>query len=122
MPTTLPRKLSPRPRKLDARPRKRREVTSGGGGPINIAAVSVMGAGLTLTFDQPVLLRGTPGITTDIAGAVAISAIRQAPNRIMIIYSASLAGARVLNLTYRDPAIRNGSGGYLTSNRFVFDV
>ena len=115
MPATLPRPA----REIERVPAAARRLP--GATPICITDVSVMGAGLTLTFDQPVLLRGTPGITTDIAGAVPVSAIRQAPNRIMIIYSSSLAGARLLNLTYRDPAIRNGSGGYLTSNRFVFD-
>jgi hypothetical protein len=116
MPATLTHPRNPRPRKLNSRP-KRYDVTSGGGGPIYITSASVMGAGLTLNFDQPVMLCGTPGITTNVAGAVATTAHQQAANRIVIIFSSVLAGATTVNLPWRDPAIRNTSGGYVTANR-----
>jgi hypothetical protein len=111
MPVTL--KTLPRrhPRKLEKRPP--REAT-----PIYITAASVMGAGLTLTFDQAVLLCGTPGITTNVAGAVPVLAHQQSSTTVIIIFSSVLTGASSVNLPFRDPAIRNSSGGYVTSSRF----
>ena len=73
---------------------------------------------LTLTFDQPVSLDGTPQFTTDVAGATPVSAAKTAPNVVEITYSAAIAAATSINLSFRDPAIRNSSGGFVTSNTF----
>jgi len=111
MPATL--KQPPKRQPHTCIPRK----PTSGGTPIYITAASVMGAGLTLTFDQPVQLCGTPGITTNVAGAVPTTAHQQAANRVVIIFSSVLAGATTINLPWRDPAIRNICGGYVTADR-----
>jgi len=112
MPTTLRQPL---------KRRRLREKASGasGGTPIYITSASVMGAGLPLTFDQPIWLRGVPKFTTNVAGAVPVAAHQQSSTRVVIIFSSVLAGATTLNLPWRDPAIRNVSGGYVTSNRLA---
>ena len=38
--------------------------------PIQVTAASALGSVLTLTFDQPVSLGGTPAYTTDVAGVM----------------------------------------------------
>jgi len=108
MPTTLKQPL-----------KRRRLREKASAAPIYITATSVMGAGLTLTFDQPVLLRGTPAIATNVAGAVPVVAHQASPTRIVIIFSSVLTGATTLDLPWRDPAIRSASGGYVTSNRLA---
>ena len=87
--------------------------------PIYITGAVAVGNVLTLTFDQPVILSGTPGFTTDMVGATPVSATRPAINQVAITYSAGVAGLNVVNLTFRDPAIRNASGGYVTCNTYI---
>lgn len=70
---------------------------------------------LTITFNQPVSLAGTPAFTTDVAGATPVSAVQSGPDEIAITFSASIAAATALNVGYRDPAVRNSSGGFVTS-------
>src|SRR5687768_9388877 len=81
-----------------------------------VAAASV----LTLTFDATVSLkRGiVPQFTTDVAGATPVSAQQTGPNVVAITFSAAIAAATEINIPYRDPAIRNASGGYVTSDTF----
>lgn len=86
--------------------------------PINITAAAAAGSVLTLTFDQPVSLNGTPGFTTDVAGADPISAAQTAPNVVEITFDAAIAAATAINIPFRDPAIRNSSGGFVVSNTF----
>src|SRR5688572_4649433 len=86
--------------------------------PIYISSAVAAGSVLTLTFDQPVMLSGTPQFTTDVAGATAQSAVKTAANVVAITFSASIAAATVINLPFREPAIRNASGGFVTSSTF----
>ena len=86
--------------------------------PILITAATAVGSVLTLTFDQPVILSGTPAFTTDMPGA-AISAARPALDQVAITFDAAVAGFNVVNLAFRDPAIRNASGGYVTCNKYI---
>jgi hypothetical protein len=86
--------------------------------PILITAASAVGSVLTLTFDQPVSLSGVPQFTTDMP-ATPVSATRPALNQVAITYSAGVAGLNIINLVFRDPAIRNASGGYVTCNTYV---
>jgi hypothetical protein len=86
--------------------------------PIVMTDVDATSTVLTLTFDQSVTLQGTPGITTDVAGATPVSAVRTAPNVVEITFSADISAATSLNIPNRDPAIRNSSGGYVVSNVF----
>src|SRR4030095_3376873 len=68
---------------------------------------------LTLTFDQPVKLKGTPNYTTDLPGVTAVSATSPAIDTVAITFSATLATATVVNIPYVDPAIRSTNGGYV---------
>jgi hypothetical protein len=86
--------------------------------PILITAASAVGSVLTLTFDQPVILSGVPQFTTDMP-ATPVSATRPATNQVAITYSAGVAGLNLINLAFRDPAIRNASGGYVTCNTYI---
>jgi hypothetical protein len=52
-------------------------------------------------------------------GATPVSATRPAINQVAITFSAGVAGLNVVNLTFRDPAIRNASGGYVTCNTYI---
>lgn len=119
MPNNIPGVLGSRRRGN----RARRDPRGGGNRPqpatpILITSASPVGSVLTLTFDQPVSLNGTPAFTTDVVGATALSATQQSPTVVAITYSAAIAAATEINLGFRDPAIRNSSGGYVTSTTF----
>lgn len=86
--------------------------------PIYIVSANPTGSTLTLTFDQPVSLNGTPAFTTDVVGPTALSASQQSPTVVAITFSAAIAAATQVNIAFRDPAIRNSSGGYVTSSVF----
>lgn len=86
--------------------------------PIIISDVDASASVLTLTFDQSVALKGTPQITTNIAGAEPVSAQKTAPNIVAITYSEAIASAVTLTIPHRDPAIRSASGGFVISTTF----
>ena len=79
-----------------------------------VAATTVV----TVTFDQPITLSGVPQYTTDVAGANPISAVRTSPTQIAITFSASVAAATELNIPYEEPAVRNSSGGFVSTSTF----
>jgi hypothetical protein len=85
---------------------------------ITITAASAALAVLTVTFDQPVSLNGTPAYTTDVVGATALSATKTSPTQIAITFSASVAAATELNIPYEEPAVRNSSGGFVSTSTF----
>lgn len=108
--TTLP---------TNSRRRKRRKITPPPtGAPIYIIDAAPALNTLALAFDQPVTLNGLPGITTSVAGAVPVSAEQTEPQTIEITFSASVAAATGVSIPFQDPAIRNGSGGYVTGRVF----
>ena len=74
---------------------------------------------ITVTFDQPVILNGTPNFTTDLAGQSVTAATQTAANAVQITYSGMTSAATKLNLPYCDPAIRNASGGYVTAKQYA---
>ncbi|MCC6682205.1 MAG: hypothetical protein IT445_14990 [Phycisphaeraceae bacterium] len=84
--------------------------------PIYITGATLITDELDLTFDQVVSLHGLPGVTTDVAGAVVTDAQQLTPNQIKLFFSAEVSSATKLNIPFRDPAIRNPSGGYVTHN------
>jgi hypothetical protein len=86
--------------------------------PILITSAAKNGTDLVLIFDQVVVLSGTPGITTNLAGVTPVSAAKSSPNVVTITYSAAITTATSINLPFRDPAIRNASGGFVTSSVF----
>jgi len=84
--------------------------------PINVVTATAAATMLTVTFDQSVILNGTPAFRLDVAAADPVGALQQGPNKVVITYSAPIDSATKLTLGYNDPAIRNASGGYVQSN------
>ena len=87
--------------------------------PILIVGSAIAGNVLTLTFDQPVSLSGIPRFIPDMPGLLPVSAARTGPTTVAITYSGALASIVSLNIGFRDPAIRNASGGYVTSDTVI---
>lgn len=90
---------------------------------IRITAASASAAVLSVTFDQPVILRGTPAWTTDLAGPPAPtpiegSAVMTSLNTMQLTFSATIATATVINIPVIDPAIRSVTGGFVADTTF----
>src|SRR5687768_15996288 len=86
--------------------------------PIKMTAASVLGAVLTGTFDQAVSLNGVPKYTTDVVGATAIGAAMVGLNTVAITFGATIAAATEVRIPYEEPAIRNASGGFVSTSTF----
>jgi hypothetical protein len=86
--------------------------------PIKVASADAATTVVTVTFDQVVFLKGVPQYTTDVAGADPISAVMTGPTTIAITYSATVAAATALNIPYEEPAVRNSSGGFVSTSTF----
>jgi hypothetical protein len=86
--------------------------------PIKVTAASKTGSVLTVTFDQVVALAGVPAYTTSVAGVTAASAEQTGPTTIEVTFSASIAAATALNIPYEEPAVRNSSGGFVSTSTF----
>jgi hypothetical protein len=86
--------------------------------PITVTAAVAAGSVVTVTFDQVVWLNGTPKYTTDVVGATAQSAVLTSPTTVAITFSASVAAATELNIPYEEPAVRNSSGGCVSTSTF----
>lgn len=86
--------------------------------PIKVTGVTVLGAVATVTFDQAVSLNGTPAYTTDIVGATAQSAAMMGTNTVAITFDATVATATEIRIPYEEPAVRNASGGFVSTSTF----
>src|SRR5687767_11097968 len=86
--------------------------------PIQVTDASVTGSVLTVVFDQPVSLQGLPKYTTSVVGATASSAVLTGMNTVAITFSATIATATEVRIPYEEPAIRNGSGGFVSTSTF----
>jgi hypothetical protein len=88
--------------------------------PVRIESATAAGSVITITFDQPVILRsGTvPQYTTDIAGASPVSAVMNNPMTMALTFSASVAAATEMTIPFEDPAVRNNSGGFVADSTF----
>ena len=86
--------------------------------PIKVTAAVKSTTKLTVTFDQPVALSGVPKYTTNLAGVTALSAVATGPATIEITFSASVATATTLNIPYEEEAVRNASGGFVSTSTF----
>ena len=86
--------------------------------PITVTAAAAAGSALTVTFNQPVALKGVPQYTVDVAGADPVSAVLSAPNICVITYDVAIAAATTLTIPYEEPAIRNASGGFVSTSTF----
>jgi hypothetical protein len=85
---------------------------------IRISSVAVDASVLTVTYNQPIVLKGTPGYTTDVPGATAVSATSPSINVVEITFSAAIAAATVVNIPVADHAIRNKVGGFVADTTF----
>ena len=85
---------------------------------IQVTGAAALGSDLTLTFDQPVSLNGVPQYTTDVVGAEALSAVKTGLDTVAITFSATVATATEVQIPYEEPAVRNGSGGFVSTSTF----
>jgi len=86
--------------------------------PILVTGATAVGSVLTMTFDQPIALNGTPAYTTDVVGAEAVSAVLTGPTTVAVTFSAAVAAATEVRIPYEEPAVRNGSGGFVSTSTF----
>ena len=86
--------------------------------PIQVAEASVAGSVLTIVFDAPVTLTGTPKYLTDVAGALPVSAEMTDPMTLAITFSASIAAATEVRIPYEEACVRNASGGFVSTSTF----
>jgi hypothetical protein len=86
--------------------------------PIAVSSATKNTTKITLTFDQAVILSGTPDCTTDLPGVTALSATQTAPDTVEITFSASVATATEVRIPYEEPGIRNASGGFVYTSTF----
>ena len=102
--------------RVEKRPRERVELKRPT--QLRVASASVSTTVLTLVFDAPIVLRGTPDYTTDVPGATAVSAVSPSMNTVEITFSATIAAATEVNIPVADPAIRNKVGGFVADTTF----
>ena len=86
--------------------------------PVRIVSVTAAASVLTITFDQPVILKGVPQYTTDIAGANPVSAAMTNPTTLALTFSAAVATATEVRIPFEDPGIRNAVGGFVADSTF----
>ena len=86
--------------------------------PIKVTGATKNTTKITVTFDQPVALNGVPKYTTNLAGVTAQSAVAPGPTAVEITFSASVATATTLNIPYEEEAVRNASGGFVSTSTF----
>jgi hypothetical protein len=86
--------------------------------PIGIVTATKVGAVATITFNQPVALKGVPAWTTDLVGPHAISAALTSPTTLALTFSAAITTATEVNVPFGDPGIRNASGGFANAGTF----
>lgn len=88
--------------------------------PVSVRIISATKAAavLTVTFDQPVVLKGTPAYTTSVAGATPVSATSPSPAVVQITFSATIATATTMSIPVADPAVRNKVGGFVADTTF----
>jgi hypothetical protein len=102
-----------------------RGAHSGGNNFVNAQPAAdgvVAGNDLTIRFNQPVALSGTPQIVTDVAGAVAVSAAQSADDTIVVTFDNAVAAATAYTVPLNDAAIRTRSGGWADQGTFPCGV
>src|SRR5688572_11729413 len=85
---------------------------------IKVTGAAATGSEVEITFDQAVQLDGIPAYTTDVAGADAIDVELTGPNVVTVTFDASVAAATELRIPYEEPAVRNASGGFVSTSTF----
>lgn len=99
------------------RRRRKRKITQAPAKPILITLAERAGVALTLVFDQPVTLVGTPAYTC--GAATVVSAEMDGDSAVMFTFSGALAAGTPVVIPFQDPAIRNASGGFVTPNQIL---
>jgi len=73
----------------------------------------------TITFNQPVILKGFPAVFDTSTPTITVtSATRPTPNTVVLTFNA----APTVGITwpFEDPAVRNMAGGYVQSGAYLF--
>ena len=86
--------------------------------PVRVVSVSAAASVLTVVFDQPVILKGVPQYTTDIAGATPVSAEQTNATTLELTFSAAIATATSVTIPFQDPGIRSAVGGFVADSAF----
>jgi len=87
--------------------------------PIAIDTFDDGSASTMVTFDQQVILDGTPRWTDLSTPSITINSASQvAANQVMLIWNAAPTVA--ISIPFEDPAIRNSVGGYVRDSTFTF--
>jgi hypothetical protein len=87
--------------------------------PVRIVSATKNATVITIVFDQPVVLKGTPQYTVTGATADPVSAASPAIDTVAITYSASIAAATDLNIPSPvEPGVRSKDGGYVADSTF----
>ena len=88
------------------------------GSPVGLVSATPALTVLTIVFDQTVTLKGVPQYTTDVAGALPVSAELASPTSVAITFDNDVSAATLVNIPYEEAAIRNASGGFVTPSTF----
>jgi hypothetical protein len=113
-------------RRYNKGPIRRKATTSSGAAnrtgqrtPITFTMGSSTTTTNTVTFDQPVSLKGIPGYfdtsspTIVVNGAVALNA-----TQVALTWNATPSAA--ISVPFEDPAVRNSAGGYVQAGSVTF--
>ena len=88
------------------------------GVPVMIVSANASTTVLTVTFDQPVVLKGVPKFSVDVASTNPVSAVLTSPTTVAVTFNASIAAATTMTIPSQDGAIRNRAGGYVPAGTF----
>lgn len=87
--------------------------------PITITDVADGSATTTVTFDQAIILKGTPAWTDASTPTITVnSATQTGPNEITLVWNAAPTVA--ITIPFEDPSVRNSVGGYVRNSGFTF--
>jgi len=86
--------------------------------PVRIASAAAAGSVLTVTFDQPVVLKGVPQYAVDVAGADPASAVLTDATTLALTFDAVIDAATEVTLPFEDPGIRSTVGGFVADSTF----
>ncbi len=86
--------------------------------PIRIVSAVKNTTHLTVTFNQPVVVRGLPNWTTSVEGPTVVSVTSPSPAVVVATFSATIAAATTMSVEPTDPAVRSMSGGYVADTMF----
>jgi hypothetical protein len=86
--------------------------------PVRIVSAAKAASVLTITFDQPVILKGVPEYTVTGASVTALSAVLTSATTLALTFSGAVTAATVVNIPFEDPGIRSAVGGFVANSSF----